>query len=468
MLLFLAVLLHANLQYTIRGHAQTGREVAFSPDSQIVATSSPDGTVKLWRTADGKAIRRLSHPGGVTSVIFSPDGRMLADGGYDHDVRIWRVADGALLRTLHGHGATVWTVDWSPDGRQIATGGDDNTVRLWRAADGAPLRILKGHARNVWKVRFSPDGHLLATGSFDKTIKLWRTDSGQLVRTFTGSKEAVVGLDYSPDGQFIASGGDDTMVRIWRVRDGRQVRAMNGNDHIYNVAYTPDGQFLVTGGREYGNIHTLWKQIAGTHESGSHGATAQLWRVRDGALVQELRAHADDIWAVAISADGKWLATSSEDKTVKVWRLTEKPAVILSWRSPGGAERRRTRIFSAERVLRCATRLRRSHIATENFARRSGSKASVREFRARTIVDSAAMTDTVRGESSMNDTSPRTSPGPTVATVVGWPSRPATMSRCPPSTANSVESLSPARIRYCPFGTCRSSPSALRGRVRRR
>src|SRR5437588_8591547 len=79
-------------------HSAAGRQVAFSPDGQFLATSSVDRTVKFWRIADGKLIRTLSHPEGVTSIAFSRDGRWLVSGSYDGMVRIWRVQDGSLTR----------------------------------------------------------------------------------------------------------------------------------------------------------------------------------------------------------------------------------------------------------------------------------------------------------------------------------------------------------------------------------
>jgi WD40 repeat protein len=113
------------------------------------------------------------------------------------------------------------------------------------------------------------------------------------------------------------------MLRLWRVSDGSQVRALPGSDHIYGVAFSRDGKWIATGGRARGNIATLWQQVFGNRLLGGNGKTARLWRVSDGALQQELSGHSDDVWSVALSSDGRWLATSSEDKTVILWALSQ-------------------------------------------------------------------------------------------------------------------------------------------------
>ena len=70
-------------------HAGIGRQIAFSPDSRILATSSADGSITLRRVVDGATLRTITHPGGATSVAFSPDGRTIYSGSWDCTVRAW-------------------------------------------------------------------------------------------------------------------------------------------------------------------------------------------------------------------------------------------------------------------------------------------------------------------------------------------------------------------------------------------
>src|SRR4051812_7737835 len=85
-----------HVERVIRAHSAEVWGVAFSPDSQTLATSSVDGTVKLWRVADGTLLRTLPQPAGITAVAFSPDGQWLSTSSYDLLIRVWRVADGTL------------------------------------------------------------------------------------------------------------------------------------------------------------------------------------------------------------------------------------------------------------------------------------------------------------------------------------------------------------------------------------
>src|SRR5205085_7949782 len=85
----------------IEGGVKNGYALAWSPDGQTLASSGP-AQVELWR-ADGTLRRTLAmdqSDNGVTSVAFSPDGQMLATGSFNGSIKLWRVADGALLKEI--------------------------------------------------------------------------------------------------------------------------------------------------------------------------------------------------------------------------------------------------------------------------------------------------------------------------------------------------------------------------------
>lgn len=308
---------------TFSGHSDVVRKVAFSPDGELIASASVDKTVKIWRKRDGQIVRTLEHPAGLTGVKFSPDGSYLVTSSYDSNVRLWRVADGTLLKTFEGNQKTVWEIAFSPDGKTIASCGEDNTVKLWDVNQGNLIRTFEGHTLNIWSVAFSPDGNKLASGSFDRKIKIWNVSDGQLIRTLEGHTQAVLSVAFSKDGRYLVSGGDDSTARLWNVTDGSLIRAFQeDSEHIYSVDISFDGKRLLTGGRDRNIFGEFVQNFFGVSDS-NKWVTVRLWNVEDGKLIQTFSQHSNDVFSVAFSPDGEWIASASEDKTVSLWRLSK-------------------------------------------------------------------------------------------------------------------------------------------------
>lgn len=307
----------AQLAARFRDSDAPGRGADFSPDGNMLATSSASGLVVLRHLPDLKIVRRLDHPGGATAIAFAPGGKWLATSGYDGAVRLWDSAGGRPLRALEGARGTLWTLDVSPRGDRLAAAGEDGLVRIWNPADGRLLGRLAGHGRNIWEVRFSPDGKRLASGSFDATARLWDSATGKALATFAEHEQAVVGIAWSPDGRWLATGGDDSTILIRRASDGTPVRRLDVGNHAYKLAFSPDSRWLVNAGRARGGLGTLWHGMTG---AGGGGVPVRLWRVSDGALVQALSLP-EDIMSIDISPDGRWLVASADDGIITVWRL---------------------------------------------------------------------------------------------------------------------------------------------------
>jgi hypothetical protein len=266
--------------------------VAYSPDGTRLATSSLDGTLRLWDASTGAAVGQplAGHAQGVNGVAFGPAGTILVSVGADGTVRIWDPATGASLATLTGHDGPVLCVASDPTRGRVATAGADGTVRLWDLHRRQALATLRNHDAPVTCLAFSPDGARLASGGDDHRVTLWDLSTGRILFQQSGHSQPVRALVFSPDGRRVVSGGWDWSIRFWTVPKGEEAFSLRSYaGEVSSLAFRPDGQQLAAGGREEGRIK-VW-EIAKARSARLSGAaeTAMAWHRASAAESERTR-----------------------------------------------------------------------------------------------------------------------------------------------------------------------------------
>jgi len=296
---------------TLLGHSQAVG-VVFSPDGKTLASHSNDGTVRLWDIVTGSEFAVFSHLPNVMSIAFSPDGSLIASGGSDKTVRVWDITSGAEQAVYEGHTAGIgWqSVSWSPDGNLIAAGSRDGVLRIWEADTGTELAVLHGHYYDVAGIDFSPDGKSLASASEDDNILIWDIEMFSQRDILSGHTGDVGDVAFSPDGSKIASiSGDmtakDNSIRIWDVDTMKEIEAMEGHSKSWygDICFSPDGSIIFSSG------------------GAMNDGTIHLYDATTGELIAELEGGANGIVGVAISPDGRLIASGSFDGVIEIWGL---------------------------------------------------------------------------------------------------------------------------------------------------
>ena len=240
---------------TSEGHPTSIHAVVFSLDGKILASAADDdNTIRLWDSISG--VNRLTlcgHNDWIYSMAFSPNSEVLASTSDDKTICLWDTETGVLLRKLSGHVCSRG-ITFSPDNQLIASASDDNTVKLWDSStdvDG-PFQTLDGHSCPVRAVAFSSYGTTLASASDDKTIRLWDCADLQcvkLLQTLHGHQSSVRTVAFSPrDGeQLLASTSADGVIKVWNISTGAVLQHLQIYDiYISSIAFSTTGPYLQT------------------------------------------------------------------------------------------------------------------------------------------------------------------------------------------------------------------------------
>jgi dipeptidyl aminopeptidase/acylaminoacyl peptidase len=286
--------------------------IAFSPDSQMLLTSSDDRTLKIWHTNGNLKAVLKGHSHRIINVTFSPDSQRLASVSEDNTVKLWQV-DGKLIQTFKVDSGKVTGVSFSQNDRIIASVINEGNTLLQNLNDRQIVRSLQDKCF-VTNVSGSRDGKLLASVCSDGTVKLVDLTNilanlssqqakevsiaGNLLANLKVEKDTITSTSFSFNGTTIALAGTGSNATIWS-KDGKLLSILKHPSQVTNVSFSPDGQMLL---------------------SVSKDKMLRLWKI-DGTLLKTLTGNTAAFWSASFSPDGKAIASASADGTVMLWNL---------------------------------------------------------------------------------------------------------------------------------------------------
>ena len=291
--------------WIVQAGANSMTSVVFSPNGQMLASTSLDGSIKLWRTADGTLIRAFDEPRNIpTKVAFSPDGQLLTVLDSGGAIQLVRVNDGALIQRIDA-GAYDFAIH--PNGQLLITSesGSEANIKIWRLSDGVLVGQVK--AAEYADIEFSPDGTTFAGVAPSGRLTVWRlSDQTEVYRVQESEGRRL--LTISPDGHILTEMPYDALDIIIRsYRDGltKQMIPSSGWDsHISyytpSVVFSPDSQVLA---------------VVSTDNS------IKIWHHEDARLLQTLPGDMEKIHSIAYHPNQQIIAAGSGDGTIIMWQV---------------------------------------------------------------------------------------------------------------------------------------------------
>lgn len=338
---------------TLDGHSEAVLVVAFSPDSQVLATGGGDKEVRIWDMQTLTPVQELkAHTSWVQVLSWSPDGKHLVSGSKDgvlavwtHDgdygnfkckkhkahthyvshvswepmhrnpqcsrfvsaskdasLKVWNVSTG-LERSLSAHQSCVTCVKWGGEGR-IYSSSQDRTVIVWEAATGSPRCVLRGHAHWVNFLALSTD-LVIRTGAFDHEDRKFDTPE-EMCEHARRRYDAVVSR-FGGTERLVSCSDDNTMF-LWNPQQSTTpIARMTGHQGIvFHIQFSPDGTMLA---------------------SCSADKSVKLWNAQDGKFITTFRGHVAAVYHVSWSLDSRMLVSGSKDTTLKLWSVAKRELV---------------------------------------------------------------------------------------------------------------------------------------------
>ncbi len=332
------------------------RQLMFSKDGKKLysmgyASSSQELTI--WDAESGLAEKRITVPARSTyGVTVTADGKRVVYGDRQGKLKVRPLSKNGKEKGYGVNESYISRVEVSPDGNVAAVMGSKR-MQLWDLENN---RQLHEFPRSQY-MQFTPDGNglVLVAGGYARNkknrpqIALYSVKTGKKIREFSSGKERYTWAAVSGDGKYLAASTgyrrNKVQVRVWNLETGKELQGFKGHRYMASqVAFTRSGHILASVGN-YGELN-IWDVAKGKKlhsltpaggrarftavalspdgkrvATGGYDQVIRLWNLETGKQILQGEGHQGAVISVALTMDGRSAITASQDSTVRMWDL---------------------------------------------------------------------------------------------------------------------------------------------------
>lgn len=342
---------------TIHGHSSGIRDVAFSPDTSLMATVGSDRRIIVRDNMDYQEVTSLIafSPWQLNAAAFSSDGRMMVAA--TNYFRLWDVerrsskftsspsstvaaisvafhpndqkfAGGDSLGKIHVYDLSgkeiasrqmsgfPLAMKYVDGGSRLLIAGCDNALSSWNSNSAdKPERIIEtlgiAKRRRPWpddcRAAFSPAGDMLVYTERNQPTTIWDTKTGQKILTMDKAPDGILTFAFNHQKTALAMGTRKGEIQIRDLQNGELIAKLVGHPQdITGLGFTPDGLRLAS--------------VAGD-------GVVKLWDAVAAVEVLSLRDHATYDTALAFSPDGERCLVGGWDGYLRMWSIRDPNSI---------------------------------------------------------------------------------------------------------------------------------------------
>jgi U3 small nucleolar RNA-associated protein 13 len=340
---------------TLQAHFSAVTSLAISDDGWTLLSAGRDGVVVLWNLKNYSRISTVPVHEAVEAVAALPaedgSGLLFATGGEKGSIKIWDsdtatcvseqlpsmpapTEAGSIVELARASRKSPYSlVAATQDCRVLLLALEKSiptpakktkkTKKVVKASMSSPISVglyrqFIGNNDEVTDLKFChPDNSRLAVATNSEHVQIYDSDNLGCVDTLTGHTEAVLSLDCTDrhGTQLLASASKDTTVRLWNISKDKGSCLGIGTGHVSAVtavSFSKSSSFLISAGAD--------KLLRAWDVSGVSDESEQLQQL---SVISAIPAHEKDINAVCISPNDQLVASASQDKTIKLWRMPD-------------------------------------------------------------------------------------------------------------------------------------------------
>jgi len=283
----------------------------FTPDGKQLLSIGGDG-VRAWDVSTGKSLRFVPL-NDLRALAISPDGTIVAGSTKQSVIHLWRFPDWTPRAQLRGHRGILWGLAFKPDSKQLWSAALDG-LRKWDLETSQELLALPVPAMTEY-LSISADGKMLAASQNSSKeagrprLTLRDGETGEVFHNILNFPDKLPHSEFSPDGKLIAVTPWSGEAEVFSVETKKSVHYFDEpSPNGLCVTFSPRGKYLCVAGG--GGLGTSGQNHRGLH----------LYRLDDEKEVWRFN-NVRTCYCVAFSADGTHLAAGDDEGRVYLWNV---------------------------------------------------------------------------------------------------------------------------------------------------
>lgn len=320
--------------------------VAFNKLTQDLAVAHESNDILIFGLASLDKGAKITprtfkkHKGAVDKIVYSPDGSYLASSSYENELIVWK-PDGTVVKEFENLVNPINAIAFSADSKIMAGLDVLGKGTSWGIPTGNKFADFKGHDNTVFSAAFAPSLHgnyvVASAGGINNEIILWNPINGLTVRKIKGKGNAITDLAFGPGMElYIAHERSKDKKPLYKttfnfesLAIGRSAGVVTpGKEAMKGISQTgpntldlPKGKKIQTAENEDGRILD-YRALADGSVIVASDFSLKMFD-RNGFLSKEFVGHYGAVRSIAVTPDGKYIASGGEDQSIILWKLSD-------------------------------------------------------------------------------------------------------------------------------------------------